>query len=305
MSGTSPLPRRRIVWVNHAYAAEEAVRVSPFDRGFLFGDGLFETLRTENGRILYLKDHLERLRAAAVRLRLDDMGPRHRSTLDFHDTAAWRDRCVRLLKENGLERGVARLKILVTRGAVSGVGLPRPVRPTLCILAEPYTPPSVEEYASGWSLCTCRTGWSPPLANMKTLNFLFYLCARQEAMDAGFDETLIYDKDGRVAETATGSLLFLREGRCVLSASRARLPGTAEKRIVDLFREDGWWVGEDNITAGEIPTFEGIWMTNSLVGIMPVRALDGKVVPRLFRDRAARYRGLFFRRGLENHEDRS
>ncbi|WP_448384475.1 aminotransferase class IV [Desulfosoma sp.] len=291
----STMPKTRFVWWNGSLVPEESVRVSPFDRGFLFGDGLFETLRADEGRALYVSDHLERLREGAIRLRLLPPGDGGASALDLNAPSVWAQRISQLLQANGLQSGSARVKIVVSRGDVSGVGLPAPKVPTVCVLAEPYTPPSQEAYARGWTLRTFRAGCTPPLAAMKTLNYLFYLWARQDAADAGFDEALLYDPLGHAAETATGSLLFLHEGRCTVSASPQRLRGTAERRILALFREDGWAVEEAAIPETRLFSFSAVWVTNSLVGIMPVRSIDGTALPRLFDAQAARYRDRFFR----------
>lgn len=294
--------QKRFVWWNGRLVPEEAVRVSPFDRGFLFGDGLFETLRADDGLALYVADHLERLRQGAGRLRLlppCDQGP---WALDLNAPPVWARRIWELLHANGLQNGPARVKIVLTRGEVPGVGLPLPTGPTVCVLAEPYAPPSSEAYARGWTLRTFRSAATPPLAAMKTLNYLLYLWARQEAADAGFDEALLYDPLGHAAETATGSLLFLQEGQCTVSASPQRLRGTAERRLVELFREDGWTVDEAEISEERLGAFSAVWITNALVGIMPVRSIDGTPLPRRFRARAARYRDLFFRRGAKTVE---
>lgn len=299
MSGKEASNTSRIVWWNGQFVPEEDVRISPFDRGFLFGDGLFETLRADDGRPLYVADHLKRLIDAARRLRLLDAGKESSFWPSSEAPSIWHDRIAELLARNALNRGPARVKIIVSRGVVSGLGLPRPSAPTQFILAEPYRPPSAKDYARGWTLHTLRNGWTPPTASMKSLSYLFYLGARQEAADAGCDESLIYDKDGRIAETATGSLLFLSEGRCVVSASPHRLKGTAEARVAALFREDGWTVEEKHLSEKDLDQFDAVWMTNALVGIMPIRAVGGRPLPRLFRSRAAHYRNLFFRRGLD------
>ncbi|ROR01501.1 aminotransferase class IV [Desulfosoma caldarium] len=302
MSGQGASNTSRIVWWNGHFAPEENVRISPLDRGFLFGDGLFETLRANDGRPLYVADHLKRLSDAARCLRLFGLGEDSTPWLFSEAPSIWHERIAALLKQNGLNRGPARVKIVVSRGIVSELGLPQPSAPTRLILAEPYTPPSEQDYARGWTLHSLRNGWTPPTASMKSLSYLFYLGARQVAADAGCDESLIYDKDGRIAETATGSLLFLSESRCVVAASPHRLKGTAETRVATLLREDGWTIEERNLSKDDLDQFDAIWMTNALVGIMPIRAVDGRPLPRLFRYRAAHYRDLFFRRGVEQPE---
>ncbi len=300
MNGDTAFFKNRIVWWNNKFLPEDDVCVSPFDRGLLYGDGLFETLRAENGQPLYVTDHWKRLQEAATQLRFFDKGEENASWVCLESPSVWRDRITAVLKMNGLNQGTARVKILLTRGPLSGGGLPRPVSPTMGILAEPYTPPSSEEYGRGWTLCTLSKGWTPPTAAMKTLNYLFYLWARQQALDAGCDESLIYDKDGRIAETATGNLLFLNERRCAMSATPYRLKGTTEGRLVELLREDGWMVEEKDLQEKDLSTFQAVWMTNALLGIMPIRAIDGRPLPRLLGREASRYRDRFFRRGLQD-----
>ncbi len=300
MTPFGALQKKRYLWWNGSLVPEERARVSPFDRGFLYGDGLFETLRAENGRVLYVGDHLERLTKAATLLRLLPPDEGGASALDLEAPHIWARRISELLEANGLKCGAARVKIVLTRGEVTGVGLPPPTVPTVVVLAEPYTPPSAEAYRRGWALRTDRNGCTPPLAAMKTLNYLYYLRARQDAADLGFDEAILYDNEGHAAETTTGSLLFLQDGRCTVSASPHRLRGTAERRIVEMFREDGWIVDEAFIPQRNLAAYEGLWVTNALLGIMPVRAIDGRALPRLFGARAARYRDLFFRRGVKS-----
>ncbi|MEJ5348611.1 MAG: aminotransferase class IV [Desulfosoma sp.] len=300
MSAGRAVSKKRIVWWNNKLLPEDEVCISPFDRGLLYGDGLFETLRAENGQPLYVTDHWKRLREAAIQLRFFDKGDENATWVCLESPWVWRERISAVLKRNGLHQGIARVKILLTRGPISGVGLPRSTTPTIGILAEPYTPPSSEEYDRGWTLCTLSKGWTPPTAAMKTLNYLFYLWARQQALDAGYDESLIYDKDGRMAETATGNLLFLTEGHCAVSASPYRLKGTTEGRLVELLREDGWIVEEKDLQEKDLSNFHAVWMTNALLGIMPIRAIDGRPLPRLLGFEASRYRDLFFRRGLQD-----
>jgi len=284
----------RILWLNGSFVAEDDARVSPLDRGFLYGDALFETLRAQDGQPLYVADHLKRLRDGCRQLRLDSAGtPR----LLPEDARLWRDRLEELLGRNGLSLGPARIRIQITRGRAEGLGLPAPHTPTLLAMAAPYHPPSERDYAQGRRLHLVGGIFTPPLSPFKTGNYLAYLEAGQAARDAGFDEALLKDKDGILAETSTGSLLFLKEGTCTLSASPLRLPGTAEQRIACMFHDDGWQVIRAPVTEKDIPSYEALWITNSLMGILPVRAVDQYRFPRLFRRKAARYRERFFREG--------
>ena len=162
------------VWLNDNLIPLAQARVPVNDRGFLYGDGLFETLRAEAGRVLFLTEHLERLEASARTFRLP-----------FPAKVPWQERLAQLLAANGLSRGPARVKILLTRGVAAGLGLPEECRPTLVIYAQPYTPPSPEEYAAGWPVVVFPEGRSTFVGRHKSLNYLFYLAARQFALDQG------------------------------------------------------------------------------------------------------------------------
>ena len=154
------------------------------------------------GRVHFLTEHLERLAASARAFRLP-----------FPDNIPWQERLAQLLTANGLSRGPARVKILLSRGVAPGLGLPEECRPTLVIYAQPYTPPSSEEYAAGWPVAVFPEGRSTFVGRHKSLNYLFYLAARQFALDQGAKEALILEADGLVSEGAATSLIYLHQGQ--------------------------------------------------------------------------------------------
>jgi branched-chain amino acid aminotransferase/para-aminobenzoate synthetase component 1 len=205
---------QEFVWLNDNLIPLDQARVSVNDRGFLYGDGLFETLRADDGRVLFLPEHLERLAASARAFRLP-----------FPENIPWEERLARLLAANGLGRGPARVKILLSRGEAAGLGLPPSSRPTLVIWAQLYTPPSPEEYAAGWPVVVFPEGRATFVGRHKNLNYLFYLAARQFALDRGAKEALILDPDGLVSEGAATSLVYLCQGRYYTPASASALPG--------------------------------------------------------------------------------
>ena len=104
---------KQFVWLNEALIPVSQALVSVNDRGFLYGDGLFETLRADAGRVRFLTGHLERLDASARAFRLP-----------LPENISWQERLAQLLAANGLSRGPARVKILLTRGVAPGLGLP-------------------------------------------------------------------------------------------------------------------------------------------------------------------------------------
>jgi branched-chain amino acid aminotransferase len=256
------------VWLNDTLIPLAQARVPVHDRGFLYGDGLFETLQAEAGRVRFLTEHLERLAASARTLRLP-----------FPANAPWEERLAQLLAANGLSRGAARVKILLTRGVASGLGLPEECRPTLVIYAEAYTPPSPEAYAAGWPVAVFPEGRSTFVGRHKSLNYLFYLAARQFALDQGAKEALILEADGLVSEGAATSLVYLQQGQYYQPASASALPGVTITVLGRGLAARGLPLKARRTTVAQLQAADGLWLVNSLMGLMPVAAVNGAPLP--------------------------
>ncbi len=276
------------VFLNGRIMPLNEARISPLDRGFQYGDGLFTTVRVESGRPLYLAEHLNRLTRSLKELRI---GWEPLQGMD------WPQALDELLQRNGLQSGLAALKILVTRGIASPLGLPQGVQPTVFVQARPYQPPSPDQYRRGWRLRICRSGYAPPLAGHKTLNYLFYLVARQQAIDAGADEGVILDAHGRIAETAAGSLLICSNGAWWTPQSPYQLPGITIALLRKRFDERGHAVEFRNAAPEDLARAQTAWVVNSLMGIMPVQSVDGLELPLPAAEEAARWRNELFAYG--------
>ena len=261
-------PNQEFVWLNDELAPISQARVPVNDRGFLYGDGLFETLRAEDGRVQFLAEHLERLAASARAFRLP-----------FPENIPWQERLARLLAANGLSRGPARVKILLSRGEAAGLGLPPSSRPTLVVWAQPYTPPSPEEYAAGWPVVVFPEGRTTFVGRHKSLNYLFYLAARQFALDRGAKEALILEADGLVSEGAATSLVYLRQGRYYTPASASALPGVTLTVLGRGLAARGLTLDTCPTTVAQLQETDGLWLANSLMGLMPVAAVNGTPAP--------------------------
>jgi branched-chain amino acid aminotransferase len=260
---------KQFVWLNDALTPISQARVSVNDRGFLYGDGLFETLRAESGQVLFLREHLERLEASARAF-----------NLPFPGAVPWQERLAALLAANGLSLRLARIKILLSRGEAEGLGLPPGPRPTLVIWAQPYAPPSPAEYAGGWPVTVFPEGRSTFVGRHKSLNYLFYLAARQYALDRGAKEALILSADGLVSEGAATSLIYLSQGRYYLPASASALPGVTLTVLGRGLAARGLTLEARSTTVAQLQETDGLWLANSLMGLMPVAAIDGVPTPR-------------------------
>lgn len=285
---SSPGAFEQILWLNGRFVQASKAAVSPLDRGFLYGDGVFETMRAESGRVLFLQDHLERLERSLQALRIA-----------FGRQPDWETLFKGLLERNNLSNDVAGVKIIATRGASAGPGLPECQAPTLCLMANRYTPPDERAYQEGWRIAIFDRGFSPPLAKHKSLNYLFFLAARQEALETDADEALIVDPYGKVTETSIGSLLARTEGKWWTPAASHQLPGITLRRTIEILAGKGEEAERRQASTEDIIAAETVWVLNSLMGIMPVREIAGHTMADPAAEAAAQLRRELFARGKD------
>jgi len=188
------------------------------DRGFLLGDGLFETIRIKNGEPLWMPAHLSRLITGAEILCFPPIQD------DFAKQLA------DLIKVNEVVDGVAR--ITVSRGeGQRGISLPETPIPTTLVAVSPAYPgrsPMSLHVVQG-----IRRNQFSPLFRIKSLNYLDNILARNEATQLGFDDAILLNTTGQVTETSVGNLLFLVDGKWVTPpVNDGVLPGTARARIL-------------------------------------------------------------------------
>jgi branched-chain amino acid aminotransferase/para-aminobenzoate synthetase component 1 len=242
-------------------------RISVNDRGFLYGDGFFETLKALRGQPHFLAEHLHRLEASARAFRIP-----------FPPGIDWQDRVHRLLDANALTEGLAAVKILLSRGEAAGLGLPIDSRPTSVIYARPYNPPEPEEYASGWPVATFPEPRSTYVGRHKSLNYLFYLAARQYALDQGAREALILESDGLVSEGAATSIIFCQEDRYCTPQAGSALAGVTLAVLTRALARRGLKLAPRPMRPADLRNTHGLWLVNSLMGVMPVASVDGEAV---------------------------
>lgn len=257
------------LFLGTALVEEADAAVSPFDRGFTLGDGLFETLRVKGGRVLRCEAHLARLAAGAGILGLP---------LPAVDLAA----ALALTAEaNGLADGVLRLTL--TRGpGPRGVLPPAEPRPTLVISAASLAPPLPP--ARLVIARATRRNERSPLAQVKSLNYLDGILARQEAARRGADDAVLLNTRDGIAETSIANL-FAVIGRDLVTPplSEGVLPGVMRAAVL----AEG--ARERPLSEGDLAAAQEIFLTSAL-GIRPVAALEGRRLP--LASAAERLRGL-------------
>lgn len=274
------------IWINGKFVSAGSPAISAFDHGFLFGYGLFETIRADKGYPLFLPDHIERITNSSVALKME-----------FPRSLPWTDLISELIELNELADEVARVKIIITSGEMRRAASPPLQIPTVCILAEEYTCPSQDSYQKGWKLKTSQDGYSPPLSMHKTLNYLYFSLARQSALDAGCDESVVKDPCNFITESSTGSLLVRKNSSWFTPGTRYALPGITLKHAIRILEERGIPVAEKPFSVGDLLSAETVWVLNSMIGAMPACEIDKVKLPNTAADLAQELRKELFLRG--------
>lgn len=255
------------VWLNGALVDEALARISPFDRGFLLGDGVFETLRAYRSRPHALEAHLARLRASCEAVRLP-----------FPEGLA--DALAQTLRANGLAE--AAVRITITRGPGGRGASPRGAGPPTILVTAMPVPERAEAYARGLRLATSRRRRLPEASlppAVKSTNYLVHVLARIEAEEAGADDALFVDDAGRVVE-ATQANVFALQGDTLLTPplSSGCLPGQTRAEVIGLAPELGLKLREQDLTVGALRAADECFLTASLLEVAPVVAIDAHPV---------------------------
>ena len=240
--------------------------VSATDYGFLFGYGLFETMRTYGGSVFRLERHLSRLYACGVKLGIPI------------DTDGCKKAVERVLQANGLRDARVRLTASIGAGSLA----PDPAscgKPTILVTAMPYVPYSQEAYEKGFCavVSSIRRNSQSPIPAMKTANYLESLLARREAHAAGADDALLLNERGQLAEASASNVFLVSKG--VAKTPRVScgiLPGITREAVLELGLQLSLKIAEEDIRLDEIHTADEAFLTNSLIEVMPLTAVSGK-----------------------------
>ena len=272
------------VAVNGCVLPEEDARLSPLDRGFLYGDGLFETLKAEGERVFFLERHLARMREGSRFLRIP-----FPADLDYLGI-------IRGLQEKNHLLGEASVKICLSRGRHEGsLSLYTPSSPTVLVLAAQRASPSPTDWDKGLSVTVegeLRQNNTSCLCSLKTMNYLPYLLARTRAQEKGFDEAILTNMADEVCECTTSNLFFYREGRLETPpVSCGLLPGVLREALMECMEQAGDPVREVKLTPEALRSCDEIFVTNSLLEVFPVGRVDEGEYP--VRERTRRVLELF------------
>jgi branched-chain amino acid aminotransferase len=259
------------ILLNGTLVPESRAKVSVFDHGLLYGDGVFEGIRAYNGKVFALDEHLERLFKSAKAIALEIPITRKKLAADV----------VRTCKANGLRDGYIRL--VVTRG-VGTLGLNPYLckKPQVIIIAAAIQLYPKKCYVQGLKLVTVGTRRNAPEAlhpRIKSLNYLNNVLAKIEAINAGVMEAIMLNNDGYVAE-ATGDNVFVVNGKTLVTPPVwcGALEGITRGVVMDLAARSGYSVKEDVLSRYDLYTADEVFLTGTAAEIIGVNELDKRKI---------------------------
>jgi branched-chain amino acid aminotransferase len=259
------------VFLDGSMVPEPEARVSVYDHGLLYGDGIYETMRAYKGAVFMVDRHIERLRRSAALIKLglpEDVYIKNAISL--------------ALEANRLSDAYVRITVSRGKGPIGlDPGLCR--KPTFIVLAEPFKPYPESLYREGVRLIIARTRRNISAAidpKIKSLNFLNNILAKIEAKEGGAYEAVMLNAEGFLAEGTVSNIFFVAESTlCTPSPDVGILDGITRELVIGLARESGLKVKEGRFSPEDLAGASEIFFTNTTSEVMPVSQLEDSRYP--------------------------
>jgi len=259
------------IWLNGSLVDEQDAKISVFDHGLLYGDGVFEGIRVYKSKVFELDAHLQRLYESAkvIRLKIDMTGQQ------------LADAAEKTVKANGIVDGYIRL--IVTRG-IGSLGINPFVcdKPQIIIIADSiqlYPPELYEKGMRVISACTIR---NHPLAippQVKSLNYLNNILAKIEALDAGVPEAIMFNHEGFVAEATGDNVFIVKKGVVYAPPIQAgSLEGITRAIVIRIAKRESIEVVEKNLTRFDLYVADEMFLTGTAAEVIGVVEIDGRKI---------------------------
>ncbi len=260
------------IYINGKYFAKEDAKVSVFDHGLLYGDGVFEGIRSYNRRVFKLEEHIERLYESAHSIMLKI--PLVKKEME--------QAVIATLKENKLDD--AYIRLIVTRGE-GDLGLdPRKCagKATIIIIADKISLYPEKFYKEGLAIITVPTVRNLPEAlnpQIKSLNYLNNILAKIEAVNLGYDEAIMLDSLGYVAECTGDNIFIVKRGKLFTPPQcMGSLRGITRDAVLEISRREHIAVHEHVLTRHELYISDECFLTGTAAEIIPVIKIDGRQI---------------------------
>jgi branched-chain amino acid aminotransferase len=259
------------VYIDGKFYDERAAKISVFDHGLLYGDGIFEGIRAYNGRVFKLKEHIDRLfySAKAILLKLP---------MSHADIMA---AVVETCRRNKVRDGYIRL--VVTRGpGTLGLNPNRCKHPSVIIIAGKIQLYPVEFYQKGMEIITVPTVRNLHSAlnpAIKSLNYLNNILAKIEANNSGCEEAIMLNAEGFVSECTGDNIFIIKEGQLLTPPlSAGALYGITRRAVMEIAAESGMTVAEPNLTRYDLFNADECFLTGTGAELVPVVKIDGREI---------------------------
>lgn len=275
------------IFINGRLIIENKAKIHVRDRGFLYGDGLFETLRSYKGFIFMLDAHLQRLFHSLKVLKYNI----------YFDKEYIEDAVNKTVKKNNLSAGDTYIKIIVTRGIHRGeLHFDKYYKPNLIIIADSLAPYPEDDYTKGINIISSsiiRQAIGSPIYSHKLLNYFENIFAKDEAHYNGAQEAIFLTRDHLVLEGASSNIFYIKRNMLYTPPlTQNILPGITREVVIDICNENRIKVRQKKIHYRDIIEADEIFKTSSIAGIVPVRKIDrfiitgeipGKITARLMK----------------------
>jgi branched-chain amino acid aminotransferase len=259
------------IYINGTLYNKEDAKISVYDHGLLYGDGVFEGLRTYGGKVFRLERHLDRLYESAKAIWLQIPMTKPDLTKAVNETVAI----------NNIQDGYIRL--VVTRGAGSlGLDPNRTSDPQVIIIADSITLYPQEYYENGLEIVSASTIRNHPGAlspRVKSLNYLNNILAKIEGLQAGCVEALMLNHNGQIAECTGDNIFLVSRGELLTPPIDAGiLQGITRDAVIELARQDGLTVREIPLTKHDVYISDECFLTGSAAEVIPVVKVDSRPI---------------------------
>lgn len=260
------------VWFGTELVPVSEARVSVFDHGLLYGDGVFEGIRIYNGKIFKEQEHIQRIFESARAIRLDIPLTTEQVSHAMHEAQ----------RANGID-GDGYIRLLVTRGVgLLGLSIGHTANPTVIVIADKIQLYPPEVYERGLHCIFASLARNHPnttSARVKSLNYLNNIMAKAEAKETGADEAIMLTTEGHIAECTGDNIFFVRHGKIFTPpTSEGILEGITRNLVMDLARKRGFDVTEKTLIRHDAYVAEEVFATGTAAEVIPVTEIERRPV---------------------------
>ena len=259
------------IYIDGEFYAKENAKISVYDHGLLYGDGVFEGIRSYGGKIFREEEHLDRLWESARAILLTIPKSKEEVSAAMHEA----------LQRNNIVDGYIRL--IVTRGAGTlGLDPNKTSDPQVIIIADTIALYPEELYQEGLEIITASTVRISPAAlspRIKSLNYLNNIMAKVEGLQAGCMEALMLNHKGEVAECTADNIFVVKHGQLFTPPRDAGiLAGVTRNAIIELAQQAGLEVHEESLTRHDVYVADEFFLTGTAAEVMPVVKVDNRII---------------------------